>query len=217
MSFVVPREPGVASLPRCAAAGAINAACMLVAGGALLGSAAGIAAASGHSGELHGWIDRSTQRKLWSHPALTGAFESLELTGRNWRSPGTRAAGIRRVDARTGGPVSVRSASIALVLQRGKQRIYSALDQPANARAEARQRAANDEIDRMRASRPDEDSKQLMIDAAEVRQRHGASTCTWMLPRMLARTAVDLLPALWSGRRQSLYERLSGTVFVLDR
>jgi hypothetical protein len=56
-----------------------------------------------------------------------------------------------------------------------------------------------------------------MIDAAEVQQRHGASTCTWMLARMSARTTVDLLAALWSGRRQSLTERLSGTVFVLDR
>jgi hypothetical protein len=154
---------------------------------------------------------------VWSHPALTGALEALQLTGRNWRSPGQRAAGIRRVDARTRGPVSVRSASIALVLQRGTQRIYSALDQPANARAEARQLAASDEIERMRASRPDEDPKQLMIDAAEVRQRHGASTCTWMLPRMLARPAVELLPALWSGRRRSLTDRASGTMFVLDR
>jgi hypothetical protein len=150
MQLVVAREPGVASLPRGAAAGAIDAACMLAAGSALFGAATGIAAASGHSGGLQGWIDRSTQRKVWSHPALTGALESLQLTGRNWRSPGQQAAGIRRVDARTGGPVSVRSASVALVLQRGTQRIYRALDQPANAHAEARQLAANDEIERMR-------------------------------------------------------------------
>jgi hypothetical protein len=190
---------------------------MLAAGGALFGAAAGIAATSGHSGALHGWIDRATNHKLWSHPALTGALESLDLTRRNWRSPGIRAAGIRRIDARTSGPISIRSAFMALVLQRCKQQIYTALDQPANARAEARQLAANDEIERMRASRPDDDPKQLVIDAAEVRKRHGASTFTWMLPRMLARMAVDLLPALWSGRRQSLIDRLSGTVFVLDR
>jgi hypothetical protein len=38
-----------------------------------------------------------------------------------------------------------------------------------------------------------------------------------MLPRMVVRAAVELLPALWSGSRQSLIERVSGTVFVLSR
>ena len=173
---------------------------------------AGIARASRQSEALPRWTKRVGDGKPWWHPALTGASESLQLTGRNWRSPGRRTVGIQRVDAATAAPVSVRNAFITLALQRDQAQAYrQRLDQPANARAQARRLAANDEIERMRASRPDEDPTQLMIDAAEVRHRHGASTCTWMLPRMLARTAVDMAPLLWSGRRQTVTERLAGT------
>jgi hypothetical protein len=186
---------------------------MATAGGALFGPLEIAAAAD----KLPRWIKGPMEGKVWSHPALLGALESLQLTGRNWRSPGMRALGIRRVDARTGGPVSVRSAFIALLLQTSSQGIDGAFGQPALKRAEARQQAANDEIERMRASRPDGDPEDLMRDAAAIRRRHGASTCTWMLPRMLVRIAVEQLPALWSGRRQTLTERLARTVVVRER
>ena len=44
--------------------------------------------------------------------ALWGASAGLAVAGRNWRSPGFRVVGLRRVDAQTGGIVSVRSALI---------------------------------------------------------------------------------------------------------
>jgi hypothetical protein len=215
MRFVVPREPGVASLPRRAGAGAID---VLVMGGGLVGVAAAVGAATANwrGGEQSSWADRVAQSEVWVRPALSGAAASLQLTGRNWRSPGMRAAGIRRVDARTHEPVSIRSAFVGLLVQTAAERISRTLGHPANTRAEARRLAANDEIERMRASRPDEDPKQLIIDSAEIRKRHGASTCTWMLPRMAGRAALEQLPAIWSGSRQTLSERLAGTVVVVD-
>jgi RDD family len=215
MRFAVPRHPDAASLPRRAAAGAIDLALISVSGGALFGAAAGVAAATGRS--LSRWIDRSTESEVWSHAGVYGALASLQLTGRNWRSPGMRAVGIRRVDARTRGPVSVRSAYIGLGLQTANQRISKVLLQPTLARAQARQLAANDEIERMRASRPDHDAEELWRDGAAIRKRLGARNRTWMLPRMLVRIAVEHLPALFSSSRQTLTQRLTGTADVLDR
>jgi hypothetical protein len=215
VQLVVPRDPGVASLPRRAAAGAID---VLVMGGGLVGVAGAIGAATAkwYSDGQPGWMARWTEGDGWARPWLVDGLRSLELTGRNWRSPGMRAAGLRRVDARTRGPVSIRSAFVGLLAQTGAERISRALGQPGTERARVRRLAANDEIERMRASRPNEDPKQLIIDAAAIRQRHGASTCSWMLPRMVVRVAVEQLPALWSRRRQTLTERLAGTVVVRD-
>ncbi len=44
--------------------------------------------------------------------ALGGAGAGLAIANRNWRSPGFRVMGLSRVDARSGGPVTVRSALI---------------------------------------------------------------------------------------------------------
>jgi hypothetical protein len=217
MRLIVERDPDVASLPRRTVGGTIDAAVMIATGGAVVGAAVGITAASGRQEELSRWTERLTKRELWSHPAVAGALWSLQLTGRNWRSPGMRVAGIRRVDARTLGPVGFRSATVALLVQSSSDRIGRELGRPATARAESRRLAANDEIDRMRASRPDDDPEELMRDAAAIRRRHGASTCTWMLPRMLVRAAVEQLPALCSSKRQTLTRRLAGIAVVLDR
>jgi hypothetical protein len=51
----------------------------------------------------------------WGQLALEAASLPLEIRLRNWRSPGMRALGLRRADARTGGPVSVRRALVRRV------------------------------------------------------------------------------------------------------
>src|SRR5581483_5036338 len=67
---------------------------------------------------------KRTDRKLeWSPPTLTrpwrlalfGLSLALDARIRNWRSPGDRALGLRRVDVRTGGPVSIRSVVVRSV------------------------------------------------------------------------------------------------------
>jgi hypothetical protein len=198
------------------AAGAIDGVVVAI---GLGGGAAAIAAAVDRArrGEPLDWTERLPNADFWAHPALTGALRALQLTGRNWRSPGMRITRIQNADARTHGPVSFRSASVALLFQTGSGRIGRTLDQPAMARAEARRLAADDEVERMRASRPDGDPEELRHDELEIRRRLGENSCTWMLPRMLVRTAIEQLPALWSGRRQTLTQRLAGTTVVLDR
>jgi hypothetical protein len=190
---------------------------MVAAGGAVVGAVTGVAAVTGRTEQLHRWNDRMTERDVWSHPSVTGAFESLQLIGRNWRSPGMRAVGIRRADAQTRGPVSLRSAYIGVVVQMTKMRISNALAQPSLKRAEARRLAADDEIKRMRASRPDDDPEDLMRDAVAIYRRLGAGSCTWILPRTLVHVGIEQLPALGSGSRQTLTQRLAGIADVLDR
>ena len=53
--------------------------------------------------------------------ALSGASAGLAIASRNWRGLGFRVVGLRRVDARTGGVVSVRSALIGVFFDQGCQ------------------------------------------------------------------------------------------------
>lgn len=66
-----------------------------------------------------------TTRELPRSPqlraALWGASAGLAVAGRNWRGPGFRVVGLRRVDAQTGGVVSVRSALIGVLFDQARQ------------------------------------------------------------------------------------------------
>jgi hypothetical protein len=53
--------------------------------------------------------------------ALSGASAGLAVASRNWRGPGFWVVGLRRVDARTGGIVSVRSALIGVLFDQAWQ------------------------------------------------------------------------------------------------
>lgn len=57
---------------------------------------------------------REFRQSLELRAALWGASAGLAVANRNWRGPGFRVVGLRRVDARTGGIVSVRSALIGV-------------------------------------------------------------------------------------------------------
>jgi hypothetical protein len=59
--------------------------------------------------------------------ALSGASASLAVASRNWRGPGLRVVGLRRVEARTGGIVSVRSALIGVLFDQACQTATTAL------------------------------------------------------------------------------------------
>jgi hypothetical protein len=97
-------------------AGLINAAAGIGVFGAAVGAwiAGGVAYARLRSdtGEQEGDVKAGPPdlhpgvRKLLESPQLRGASTSLAVAGRNWRGLGFRVVGLRRVDARTGGPVA---------------------------------------------------------------------------------------------------------------
>jgi hypothetical protein len=126
-----------------------------------------------------------------------------------------RIVGIRRVDARTGGPVRLRSAIVGtavnvLVTQLGHEH-----NRPILERWEANRLAANDEIERMRESRPNADAEELLRDSLEIQRRHNVG-CGPLARRTAMHVVALRLTAVSSGRRQTLTERLAGTVVIDD-
>jgi hypothetical protein len=118
------------------------------------------------------------QLRHWRWVALAGSLP-LAVVGRNWRSPGCRVLKLRMIDARTGGPVTVRGALI-------RWGVATAV------------RSVNEQAaDAWRRRDPD-------VRPARAR-----------LPMLIPAVALRL-PALWSPAGQTVYERLAGTVVVVE-
>ena len=216
MPFVVPREPGIASVSRRVAAGACDGLLMLT----ILGATAGVVfAVLSRLGRRPGWFDAPgpdpATLKRWDLP-LTVASVGLSTIGANWRSPGMRMLGIRRVDATTAGPVNLRSAGVESAVNTLVSRVNKRLRRPQAEAYEARREAANQEIERMRDSNPDADPSEVLHRSQEIlrQQRVG---CGPLALRGAAWMIVLHLPALRSRRRQTLSQRLAGTVVVRER
>jgi uncharacterized RDD family membrane protein YckC len=216
VQFVVPREPGIASLPRRVAVGACDGLLMLT----ILGMTAGaVFAVLSRLGRRPGWFDGvgpdPTTLQRWNLP-LTVASVGLSTIGANWRSPGMRVFGIRRVDAGTGGPVNAYSACVESAVSAVITQVEKRLRRPEAEAYEARRVAANEELARMREANPEADPSELLRRSQEIlhQQRVG---CGPLASRGAVWVMVQHLPALRSHRRQTLSQRLAGTVVVRER
>ena len=147
--------------------------------------------------------------------ALWLASVAAAVVSRNWRGPGGRIMQLRRVDARTAGRVTVRSALINFAAAYGWKRVNARLYAPVKRRGELRLselQPALAEVQRM--YRDDPEARQRAI--ADLYRAHNVnplSSCLWQLPGM----AMPVLPALWSRRRQAAFEWLAGTVVVRQK
>jgi hypothetical protein len=139
----------------------------------------------------------------------------IAVSARNRRSPGYRVVGIRRVDARRGGAVTIRSAVIHLASREGWAWLTRQAMGPAQRRASQRTkdfRAQVDEIKRQHADDPDagQDAITSLYKSADV---NCLTPIVWGLPAVLA----GPLSSLLSGSHQTIGDRLSGTVIVRDQ
>ena len=146
--------------------------------------------------------------------ALEAGSLPIEIRLRNWRSPGMRALGLRRADARTGGPVTVRSALIhkAVVLtSRGLNRLQR---RGFDERFHERHRLMNADLDEARRIHAgDRDARERAM--REVIKRY--SVTPWpACGRALLGIVPLYVPALWSARNQTLPDRVAGIVVVRD-
>jgi hypothetical protein len=193
----------VAPLRRRLLAGAVDSGCLLASGLAV--------------GALVTKVDALRRLRV---PGLAGggrsrvevrlAMLALAPVGRNVRGPGARVAGIRRVDARTGGPVSVRSAIVAHVTAETWGALTNLLFAPVRRRRIAKLKALEPQFEE-RGGDPEA--------LAALFREHGVNpfaSCTWVVPQLAVARAIQL-PAPWSSVRQGLVERLSGTVVVVER
>jgi hypothetical protein len=148
--------------------------------------------------------------------ALQGGGGGLAVAGRNWRSVGFTVVGLRRVDAHTAGPVSVRSALIGAVFNEAQQAVTGPLF-----RSRARR-----ERDRLGGLRPklkeiehqyeaDPEARQrAMIEFYEANKINPTGECGWLIARAIL-TQLILATAIRNGR--TAYDRLTGTMVVSNR
>ena len=78
----------------------------------------------------------------------------LSVGWRNWRSPGSRFVGVRVVELKTGGPVTVHSASVKLATSIALGEFVRSLNGPAQRRTLERLRAYQSELSELKQSHP---------------------------------------------------------------
>jgi hypothetical protein len=148
--------------------------------------------------------------------ALWGASMGVAVAGRNGRGPGFRVFGLRRVDARTGGIVSVRSALIGVCFDQARQ---AATRQLFRSRARGRR-------DRVSALGP-QLSAVLREHAADPEARERAmkefykandvkpfAGCGWQLAGAVAS---QLVLALGSRGGRTVRDRITGTSVIAEK
>jgi uncharacterized RDD family membrane protein YckC len=144
---------------------------------------------------------------IWMASAVT------EVALRNWRAPGYRALGLRRVDAQTGGPIAVRSALESYLLGRATWQLAAWTARPWQTRMKERHELARAEVNEVRRLHEDDEEAQQAV--REVYKRYGVNPLGGCAPFILA-GALMHAPALWSPLHQTLGDRASGTVVVRE-
>jgi hypothetical protein len=148
--------------------------------------------------------------------ALSGASAGLSVTSRNWRGPGFCAVGLRRVDARTGGIVSVRSALIRVLFDQAWETATTSLFRSRVQRQRDRVSALGPQlraVERKYADDPDARRRAVMefYKASAVNPLAGWG---WLLAGPVVSQLV-----LASGSRggRTVRDRITSTSVIVDR
>ena len=134
---------------------------------------------------------------------------------RNWRSPGKRAMHIRRVDAPSGGPITLRSALVASCVATTWKLLGAAVFRPLDRQRDQSAQTLRAQMQLIQ-EQYDDDSREQQERMEAAARTHGVS-CLKPLVCRLPLIVGPLLPALWSERNQTLTEFLAGTVTVIER
>ena len=157
-------------------------------------------------------------RRLGQSPASRVGFRvawvPIEVRMRNWRGPGDQAMGLRRVDARTGGPVSVRGALVSEGVRTAWSELNRLVQRPSQRRFEERRRFVKAELSEARGYHAGdaEAQKRAMF---EVAKRYRLRPWSWCARGVLGSLPL-YLPAPWSARHQTVPEWIAGIVTVRD-
>jgi hypothetical protein len=126
-----------------------------------------------------------------------------------------RIVGLRRADAQTGGPITVRSSVVREVVVTAWRGLIRRAQRPAEERFRERRRMMEADLEEVRRQHPDFDDAARQRAMTEVLKRHGVSpwgSCV----RGLLGIVPPCMPALWSERNRTLEDRLAGIVVVRD-
>jgi hypothetical protein len=148
--------------------------------------------------------------------ALFGAGAGLAVANRNWRSPGFRVVGLRRVDARTGGPVSVRSVLTGVLFDQARQAAARPLFRSRVARQRDRVRELAQKLNEIERKHADDQParRRAVKEFYEANGGKPLPGCGWQLAGPVF-SQVVLAAAIRNGR--TVYDRLTGTTVIADR
>ena len=161
-------------------------------------------------GERLGDFDLSSSR--WRR--LPAVVDALGAPSRNSRSPGMRIMGLRMIDARTGGPVTVRTVIVRDAVRGVEKAAIGEVYRPIRARAQARREAMKprmQEIQRQYAADPEGRTRAIK----ELYETNPVNQLGCLGP-FLVPLAADYLAMFVTPRHQTLHEMLAGTVVVID-
>ena len=149
---------------------------------------------------------------------ILGAFLALKLDEKNRVGFGARVIGIRRVDVRTGGPITARAALIGHLVMSCQQFAVKQILAPISKRSRSKRmnpefQAELRELKRLHA----DDPKALEEAMARLYRDHNFNPCTSCLWPVLIITAARAFPMFLSPLRQGLPDRVAGIVTVVDQ
>jgi uncharacterized RDD family membrane protein YckC len=211
-------EEQVAPLGRRAAAAAIDSGLVAAGVGMAIGAGIGIAVAADR-----GLVQVGERLKRLGDRVSTGVESQrvsriIDLASfaasvhlRNARSPGMKVMHLRRADARSGGPVTVRSVVIRQLVWLASGRISARVWRPGWGRYQARLKELHTEFQEFRRQHPDDKEAEMAFYSS-----HKGAVPTSCCAVMAANLVLQRVPALLTPRRQNLADWVAGIVVVSD-
>jgi uncharacterized RDD family membrane protein YckC len=139
------------------------------------------------------------------------AEPSQTVSGRNHRSPGARLVGIRRVEAGTGGPISVRTA----VIHKAMTTLLSAVGREAGRQDQERLKQLTAKLKEIRERNAD-DQEAFIRETMALYKSSNVNPFGSCLRPFAVVMATRYLPILLTRRRQSLPDLIAGIVVIRD-
>ncbi len=138
------------------------------------------------------------------------------LTGR--RGPGSRIVGIRLVDARTGGPVNLRQATLRAGLRQGWQLLVGKLTARLGKAEQLKHHDLQSKIEALRREHGD-NSDAFQHAAMEMYRENQVRPYVSCLPALVQLPLGLAIEAhvLWTPLHQGLPDKLAGTIIIGDR
>jgi hypothetical protein len=207
----------IASPGRRIAAAAIDGGLIVGAVGAVTGGAIAVAVwrakqpatASEHLDRLSEHMS-ALGKSPWSH-LLKATSGLVTLAMPNTRGPGMRVMHIRRADARTGGPVTLRSAIIRQLVGLALGRLGVRVWRPAFERYQERSKTLAAEHQEFRRRHPDDPEADAAFFSSH--SNTGVASCCGA---MLVPIAIQYVTALLSPRRQNISDWVAGIVVIRE-
>jgi hypothetical protein len=156
---------------------------------------------------------QSTPAKLVLH--LVGLAITAVATGH--RSPGFRLLDLRRVDAHSGGEVTRRQAIVSSATRDASRIMSNCLFRAAKVDGSLDHEKLHSEWDAARReyAADREAMQRAMMSIYRANKADPRVSCLRALPRVLFAIATEL--PVWSSQKQSLPDRLAGTVIIVER